>query len=203
MPRKPAAPPLSAAPVALAADAPESEFPADAVEVGRIVDAWGVKGWIRVQPHAAQPRALFASKRWYLQPSAGPRGLLPALLRITQAREHGDQIVAGLRDVGDRRSAEALRGARIFVPRSSFPSVGEDEYYWVDLIGLQVVNRDGVDLGVVHGLIDTGAHAVLRVAPAGSADAPGDERLIPFVAAYVDVVDRDAGRITVDWGLDY
>jgi len=197
------------APGALAPDAPEAEFPDDAVEVGRILDAWGVKGWIRVQPHASQPQALFASKRWYLKPPqrppAGARAApaLPTLLRITQARAHGDEVVAGLRDIDDRTAAEALRGARIFVPRSSFPSVADDEYYWVDLIGLQVVNRDGADLGVVRGLVDTGAHAVLRVAPASATGAPGEERLIPFVAAYVDAVDREARRITVDWGLDY
>jgi 16S rRNA processing protein RimM len=92
-----------------------------------------------------------------------------------------------------------MRGARIFVPRSSFPSAASDEFYWVDLIGLQVVNREGRPLGEVLGLIDNGAHSVLRVAP----PAAGAERLIPFVAAYIDRVDLAARRIEVDWGLDY
>ena len=108
-------------------------------------------------------------------------------------------MVAAVRDIGDRTAAEALRGARIFVPRSSFPSAASDEFYWVDLIGLQVFNRDGVLLGEVSDLIDNGAHSVLRVRAAPDAT----ERLIPFVAAYVDDVSLEAKRITVDWGLDY
>jgi 16S rRNA processing protein RimM len=192
-----------------------ADWPADAVEVGRIVDAWGVKGWIKVQPFAADPQALFSTKRWFLkppEPAGGPRrpassgATLPSLLKIVQAREHGDVVVAQAHDVADRSGAEALRGARIFVGRSSFPTAGGDEYYWVDLIGLAVVNRQGERLGSVAGLIDTGPHSVLRVAPdtlpAGTA-AEEAERLIPFVAAYVDDVSLDQRRITVDWGLDY
>ena len=137
-----------------------------------MLDAWGVKGWIKVQPYAKDPQALFSSRRWFLRPpeAASPAGpcakpprRCPTLLRITEAREHGDDVVASVRDIGDRNGAEALRGARIFVPRSSFPTAGNDEFYWVDLIGLQVFNRDGVRLGEVAGLIDTGAHSVLQV----------------------------------------
>ena len=81
---------------------------------------------------------------------------------------------------------------------------GADEFYWADLIGLEVVNRDGVVLGEVVGLIDTGPHSVLRVAPAGAGEgAAAEERLIPFVSAYVDTVDLAARRIVVDWGLDF
>ncbi len=178
-------------------------WPQDAVEVGRIVDAWGVKGWIKVQPHSSDPQALFSSRRWPLAPPEGPGPTparpLPALLRIVQAREHGGVVVARAQELDDRDGAEALRGARVFVARSSFPTAGDDEYYWVDLIGLVVVNREGVELGRVAGLMDTGAHSVLRVQPPGE----GEERLIPFVAAYVDAVEREQGRIRVDWGLDY
>lgn len=190
--------------------------PADAVEVGRIGEAWGVKGWFRVQSYAADPQALFSSKRWYLSPpedgrprppAAGGRPApLPALLRIVQAREHGGGIVAQARDIDDRTAAEALRGARIHVSRASFPTADPDEYYWVDLIGLAVHDRAGRHLGDVLGLIDTGPHAVLRIAPAGTRPgatvAPADEILIPFVAAYVDAVSLPERRISVDWELD-
>ncbi|HMO46394.1 MAG TPA: ribosome maturation factor RimM [Rubrivivax sp.] len=190
--------------------APDAEFPADAIEVARIADAWGIKGWFRVQPHAKDPQALFSSKRWFLRPpeprpgpppraAQTPLPALPALLRITAAREHGDDVVAAARDIDDRSAAEALRGARVFVARSSFPTAGDGEFYWVDLIGMQVHNRDGVKLGEVSGLLDNGAHSVLQVRAAPDAA----ERLIPFVAAYVDRVDLAARRIDVDWGLDY
>lgn len=192
-------------------DAPA--WPDDAVEVGSIVGAWGVKGWFRVQPYATDPQALFSTKRWFLRRPQGPArpgaSDPPALLRIVQAKEHGDGVVAQARDVDDRSAAEALRGARIFVSRGSFPSAGPDEYYWVDLIGLQVVNRQGESLGTVTGLVETGPHSVLRVAqPHAAQDAVVDggghgERLIPFVSAYVDEVRLAERRIVVDWGLDY
>ena len=181
-----------------------AELPADAIEVARIADAWGIKGWFKVLPHSAQPEALFSSKRWFLQPPGAATGRA-FRLAIREAKEHSDCVVASSEEVPDRNAAEALRGARVFVPRSSFPTAGDDEYYWVDLIGLEVHNREGVALGSVVGLLDTGPHSVLRVQPqndAGSGEV-GDERLIPFVAAYVDAVDLAGRRITVDWGADF
>jgi 16S rRNA processing protein RimM len=188
----------------------EPAFPADAIEVGRVLGAFGIKGWIRVQPFSADPKALFSSRRWFIQPSdrPGPKApaALPRLLRITQAKDQGDDVVAAAQELADRSAAEAMKGARVFISRASFPTAAEGEYYWVDLIGLQVVNRAGEVLGVVSDLLDTGAHSVLRVKrPDVAADASLDEseRLIPFVAAYVDDVNLAERRITVDWGLDY
>jgi 16S rRNA processing protein RimM len=172
-------------------------LPADAVEVGRVLGAWGIKGWIKVLPFATDPQALFSTKRWHLRPPDGPGVALPLLLRVTESRGQGDFVVAGAQEVTDRNAAEALKGARVFVARSSFPTAGADEYYWVDLIGCAVTNREGVAFGTVADLIDTGAHSVLRVVQGD------DERLIPFVAAYVDSVDLQARSITVDWGLDF
>jgi 16S rRNA processing protein RimM len=234
------------------------DLPADAVEVGRIADAWGVKGWFKVLPYSAAPEALFSSKRWYLQPAErGMRGFEGTrLLRIREAKEHADTIVAWAQDIPDRGAAEALRGARVFVPRSSFPSIGADEYYWVDLIGLAVVNREGVELGEVRELLSTGPQTVLVLSYRQEGKALGAcrtlgvesenvpqrgqflpdsqphsgamgqeagkkwaaaahsqptipksdrllERMIPFVAAYVDRVDLAARRIFVDWQPDY
>jgi len=172
-------------------------FPADAVEVGRVAGAWGVKGWIKIQAFAEDPQALFSTKRWFLRPADGPGAAAPPLLRVTESREHGGLIIATAQEVPDRNAAEALRGARIFVSRSSFPTAGDDEYYWIDLIGCAVANREGVEFGTVAELIDTGVHSVLRVVDGEN------ERLIPFVGAYIDTVDLAAKRIVVDWGLDY
>lgn len=194
------------------AGADEPAFPDDAVEVGRIVGAWGIQGAIRVQPFSADPRALYGSRRWFLRPPEAPAprvagaAPMPRLLRITQARAQGDSVVASAQELPDRTAAEAMRGARVFVSRASFPTAAEGEYYWVDLIGLEVVNRQGEALGTVTDLLDTGAHSVLRLRrPDAPADTPPAEaeRLIPFVAAYIDAVDLPGRRITVDWGLDY
>jgi len=181
-------------------------WPDDAVEVGRIVGAWGVKGAIKVLPYSSDPKALFSSRRWFLKPAAVPRPAapaLPTLLKITGAREQGDSVVATAQEVPDRNAAEALKGALVFVARSSFPTAASDEYYWVDLIGLEVVNREGQLLGAVSDLLDTGPHSVLRIAVPNAGPDDEAERLIPFVAAYVDDVDLKARRITVDWQMDY
>lgn len=180
-----------------------AELPADAVEVGRIVDAWGIKGWFKVLPYSADPEALFSSKRWFLLPAEkGARTFSGvAKLAIKEAKVHSDTVVASAHEVDDRSAAEAMRGARIFVSRSSFPTAEKDEYYWVDLIGLNVVNREGVTLGVVRELLSTGAQTVLVMEY--EQDGKTQERMIPFVSVYVDDVDLPAGRILVDWQADF
>ena len=190
-------------PAELPAGLEAASLPADAVEVGRIADAWGVKGWFKVIPHSASPEALFSSRRWYLQPTERGKATFAGtvLLRIREAKEHSDAIVATAHDVDGRDAAEALKGARIFVPRSSFPTAGADEYYWVDLIGLEVTNREGVALGRVKELMATGPQTVL-VLEYQEGGEPA-ERMIPFVSAYVDTVDLEAKKITVDWQPDY
>jgi len=169
--------------------------------------AWGVKGWIKVQPFSLDPQALFATKRWFLQapPDAAP-GLRAAVsasscLKVIQAKDHGDMVVASAQDLEGRDAAQALRGARVFVSRASFPTADDGEYYWVDLIGLAVVNREGAALGQVTDLLSTGPQTVLVVGY--EEEGKARERMIPFVAAYVDGVDLPGKRITVDWQADY
>lgn len=166
-----------------------------------MLGAWGIKGGIKVKPFSADPQALFSSKRWYLEPPepARPGATVPALLRIVSAKEQGDAVVATAQELPDRTAAEALQGARIFVSRASFPTPDEGEYYWVDLIGLVVLDRQGAALGTVTGLIETGPHCVLSIQPGDTTRAPV---LIPFVDAYVDRVDLPGRQIIVDWDAD-
>jgi len=103
-----------------------------------------------------------------------------------------------LSGLADREAAARLSGADIGVPRGALPAAGENEFYWADLVGLAVVNRQGVKLGSVAAVEDFGAHPLLRVT-----DDAGVARLIPFVAAYIDGVDMAQRRIDVDWQPDY
>ena len=169
-----------------------ADLPADAVEVGRIGDAWGIKGWFKVLPFSGQPEALFSSKRWYVvAPDKGARNFDGTrLLKLREAKDHSGGVVA-----------QALRGARVFVPRSSFPSTAPDEYYWIDLIGLEVVNREGEVLGRVTELLQTAAQAVMVMEYVSGEETA--ERMIPFVAAHVDGVDLAGKRISVNWQSDY
>jgi 16S rRNA processing protein RimM len=188
-----------------------SALPADAVELGRIQDAWGIKGWVRIQPYSADTDALFATKNWFLQPPEArfARGFSAfqgsVAVEVVEIKGHADGIVAKLSGVDDRNLAESLKGCRISLPRSAFPETAEGEYYWVDLIGLTVVNREGVELGVVRDLMATGPTSVLVLEYLETVEGEqrAAERLIPFVATYIDDVDRAARRITADWQPDY
>ena len=186
-------------------------LPDDAIELGRVLDAWGIKGWVRIQPHSADTEALFASNTWFLQPPearfargfaafAGSVRVVPA-----EVKAHGEGIVARFEGMDSRTAAEALKGVRIYLPRSAFPVTPEGEHYWIDLIGLEVFNREGLPMGVVRDLMPTGPHSVLVLAYTEIVDGKEQdaERMIPFVAVYVDDVDQKARRITVDWQVDY
>lgn len=194
--------------MALVSGLSSAPLPPDAVEVGRIQEAWGIKGWVRLHPYSAAPDALFHASRWYLAPPEGryARGfdafVGTVAVDVQHVKVHGDGLVAQLDAVADRNAAESLKGARIFIARADFPETDDpDEFYWVDLIGLSVVNRQGVMLGTVRDLMPTGPHAVLVLEY--EVEGQMQERLIPFVSAYVDAVDQAARRITVDWQPDY
>jgi 16S rRNA processing protein RimM len=185
---------------------PESaeNWPEDVLEVGAIVDAYGLKGWVKVAAHADAGRggdALLVAKRWWLL-----KGRERKLVHARQAKIHSDSIVAQLDGAADRDQALALRGYSVHVRRSDFPALQADEYYWVDLLGLDVVNEAGVELGKVADMIDNGAQSVLRIEyPDTGKDGQAitGERLIPFVGVYVKTVDQAAKRIVVDWEADY
>ena len=180
-----------------------ADLPPDAVEVGRVADAWGIKGWFKLLAYSADPEALFASKTWFLLPTEKGAKTFDGCARIAvkEAKTHSDSLVACAQGIDDRNAAEALRGARIFVSRSSFPAAGIDEYYWVDLIGLDVVNRQDESMGTVRELLSTGPQTVLVLE--FLVDGKPQERMIPFVSAYIDEVDLKSRRIRVDWLADY
>jgi 16S rRNA processing protein RimM len=167
------------------------EIPDDLVQVGFVSGAYGVAGGIRVRPFSADADALLHAKTWWLDK--------PGLhdVDVRRAKLHGGDVVATLVGVADRDVAEALKGAAVSIPRSHFPQLEEDEFYWADLIGLDVENLQGERLGAVADMMSNGPQSILRV---GTGEA---ERLIPFVGQYVIKVDKDAKKIIVDWGLDY
>jgi 16S rRNA processing protein RimM len=174
-------------------------IPDDLVLVGHVTGAYGIKGWVRIRPYSADADAMLHAKTWWVDK--------PDLrdVDMMHAKNHGEDVVAQLMGVADREAAEAMKGAAVQIRRSHFPPLSDDEFYWVDLIGLAVENLQGESLGTIHDLMDNGAHPILRVIPApvpGSGKEP-QEMLIPFVDQFVKSVDQAAKKITVDWGLDY
>jgi 16S rRNA processing protein RimM len=165
--------------------------PPDLVELGVLRGAYGVKGWVRVQPHSAQATALRACRDWWL---LGPQ---LARVAVTGVRRHGAALVAKVQGCESPEQAERLRGVPVGVSRADFPPAGDGEVYWIDLIGARVVNRSGVDLGVVARVLSSGAQDLLEV-------RCGERvRLVPMVAHHVDEVDLAKRIVRVDWETDW
>jgi 16S rRNA processing protein RimM len=159
--------------------------------MGRILAPFGVRGWVKVRPQTESVEGLLAYGSWWLGIDDDRRAH-----RLLEGRVHGADLIARLEGIENRDQATGLRGVTIAVRRSELPPAPEGEYYWSDLIGLNVVNREGVQLGQVAEIFATGANDVLVVR--------GDrERLIPFVDPVVVEVDIEGALLTLDWGADY
>lgn len=160
------------------------------IALGQIAGVHGVKGWVRVFSHTEPRDAILDYRPWLL--GDGERPVEPL-----EGARHGKTVIARLEGVEDRDQAERLVGQAIGVERRDLPEPREGEFYWADLIGLEVVLKDGEPLGTIEELMATGAHDVMVVR--------GDrERLIPFVPdRTVLAVDLESRRITVDWDADY
>ena len=164
----------------------------DLVTMGFVRGAFGVRGSIKVHADTEYPDSLFDYPVWWL----GKEGNWKPY-KFENGAVQPKALAVKLEGVDDRDAAEALRGMQIAIPRSELPDAGDDEYYWTDLIGLDVVNQDGVTLGQVSALMETGANDILVV------DGETGQRLIPFVGQYVLDVKLAEKRILVDWGIDY
>ena len=172
----------------------ESEPPADLVDVGALRGAYGLKGWVRFVPHAAASEVLPVARRWWLDGSTGARDVMPE-----GVRRHGDAMLVKWAGCESKEQADAWKGATLAVSRSEFPPLRDGEYYWTDLLGCQVVNRDGAQLGVVSGLRESPGRQWLEV----SKGPGGEPMLIPLVEQYVEAVDPLARRVQVDWQEDW
>ncbi|MCH8503742.1 MAG: ribosome maturation factor RimM [Ectothiorhodospiraceae bacterium] len=160
--------------------------------MGRIGAPHGVKGWVRIQSFTDPRENILTYPRWLL---SGPEGW--AEVELASGRKQGKSVVARLKDMESREQAEALQGREIALERDALPPLSEGEYYWADLEGLRVCTVDGVELGHVDHLIQTGANDVLVVR--------GDrERLIPMVVGeFVTRVDLASGLLEVDWDPEF
>jgi 16S rRNA processing protein RimM len=163
------------------------------VIMGRVAAAYGIQGWLKIQPYTDEPGNLVNYRTWWL--GDGKQGWRE--LDVLQSALHGGKsVVAQVMGCHDRTTAEKYKGLMVAVPRNRLPQPDEGEYYWSDLIGLEVVNADGERLGVVDTLQDTGEHQVLCVA------GENGEILIPFIASAIRQVDLAGKVIRVDWQAD-
>ena len=168
--------------------------PARRILLGRLLGAFGIRGESKLESWTRPRAAIFQHQPWILRDPQGRERELSGV----RGRESSKFLVATLPDVTDRDVVEAMRGSEIYVPRSALPPARPGEYYWVDLEGLRVTTVDGVSLGTVSHVFETGSNDVLV------ARDDERERMIPFVQPqFVTSVDFDAGMITVDWDPDF
>jgi 16S rRNA processing protein RimM len=162
------------------------------VTLGYISGVHGLKGWVKVYSFTDPREAILDYQPWRL----GATGGASREVRIDRGQPHGKTLIAVLPGVDTVEQGRALVGQEIRIPRSALPDSGSDSWYWSDLIGLSVVTEEGVSLGTVKQMIETGANDVMVLA--------GDrERLVPFVnEQVVKSVDLEAREIRVDWHPD-
>lgn len=165
----------------------------DTVIVGRVGAPYGVKGWVKINTFTEQPAAIFDYAPWFL----GPAG---QQIEVDQWKSHNKGMVAKLKGVEDRDQAEMIKNLDIAISASQLPELEDGDYYWRDLVGMQVVTDKGYTLGVVKELFETGANDVMLV-QAKHNDAFGQkERLIPYILDQVILdISKEDKTIKVDW----
>jgi 16S rRNA processing protein RimM len=178
------------------------------VVMGRIVAPYGVFGWLKIVPDTEAFDGLFDYDTWWLGKGDDWREMV-----VETAKTHNDVLVVKLKGIDDRDAALACKGKQIAVPREQLPEAEENEYYWSDLIGLRVKNKQDIDFGLIVDVFETGANDVIAVradvikqedstVKAVAKEKP-QERLIPFIDDVVLEVDLAAKTMLVDWDADF
>ncbi len=166
------------------------------VVMGRIVAPYGVFGWLKVLPDTETMDSLFDYDTWWIGKDGNWREL-----DVIEAKIHNDVLVVKLQGIDDRDAALACKSQQVAVPRDALPEAAENEYYWSDLIGLTVINKQDVVFGQIADVFETGANDVIVV---NSGQLNGErERLIPFTPHVILDVDLAAKTMLVDWDADF
>ena len=152
--------------------------------MGRVAGSYGVRGWIKVE---APQQALSRCRKWSIGGAEFP---------VEQVKEHSGTLLAKLAGLESREAALKLKGSTVYVRRELLPAPEAGHYYLADLVGLEVVNGQGVVLGVVKRWLFNGAQDVMEVG--------GDRtRLIPWIVSVVRQVDLGKRQVQVEWGADW
>lgn len=162
------------------------------VAMGYIKGVFGIKGWLKIAANTEYSDSLLDYPEWQLVKDGKT-----VSVTLEAGKVVNGELQVKFEGINDRDSAFSLRGYTIEIPREAFAPTEEGEYYWADLVGMTVVNKDHTVLGKVSNLMETGANDVLMI------DGEHGQILIPFVSQYIETVDTGSKTITADWGLDY
>jgi len=169
----------------------------DLIELGKISGVFGVKGWVKVHSFTDPREGIVDYSSWQILQKGQWREV-----QLEGGSRQAKTVVAKIKGIDDRDEAMLLMGSKIAIRLDQLDKLDENEYYWRDLEGLQVINTEGIDLGKVSQMMETGANDVMVVE--AELEQGRQERLIPFTVNHtVQKVDLDAGVITVDWDADF
>jgi 16S rRNA processing protein RimM len=165
----------------------------DYLNAGQISGVFGVKGWVKVFSFTHPRENILQYSPWLLQ-----KNNQISEIKVIGGQRHGNTVVAELDGIADRDAAAALMGYEVLIRRQQLPKPKPGEYYWADLVGLDVATESGVKLGKVDHLLETGANDVLVVIDGET------ERLIPFLQEQTILkIDLECGEMIVDWDPDF
>ncbi len=159
--------------------------------VGKISGLFGVNGWVKIFSHTQPRKNILSYQPWHIQKDGQWQ-----MLNVIKGREQGKTIVVQLKDINDREQARSMIGVDVYIEKSQLPELPQGEYYWEDLIGLEVINQENVILGKVSNLVDTGSNNVLIV-------NGNKEHWVPYIEPFLINVDLDKQQIIVDWDKDF
>ena len=165
---------------------------ASLIVIGKIVGVYGIKGWLKVLSFTRPKENILEYVPWLVKQNE-----VWQAMQVVEGRPQGKGLIASFAGITDRDEAMALVDSEIAIERDQLPKAKEGEFFWVDLINLQVINKQNEILGVVTELLETGANDVLVV------EAEKQRYLIPYVQdVYIKDVDLEQGIIQVDWQSD-
>lgn len=187
------------------------------IVLGRITGVYGIKGWVKIFSYTDPMESIVDYNPWYIRPEnrgSAQKSAQWIAVKLKAGKRHAKTVVAKLEHCNNRDEAQAFIGSEIAIEQQQLEVLqGNSEYYWRDLIGLRVMNQQGIELGVVKDLMETGANDVLVVVSEGGHNEATDnelkERLIPWAMQEADqpgpikVVNLEQGVIEVDWDADF
>jgi 16S rRNA processing protein RimM len=165
---------------------PEPDHPSPLILLGHISTAQGIRGEVVIKSYTADPEDIAAYGP--LLDETGTRAFVITVVRVTKKG-----VIARIGGVSDRNAAEALRGAKLYIPRDRLPETEEDEVYHADLIGLEAVTTDGEVVGEIIAVQNFGAGDLLEIRLAGQRRT----EFVPLDAHFVPQIDMDTGKVTI------
>ncbi|HHL30999.1 MAG TPA: ribosome maturation factor RimM [Oceanospirillales bacterium] len=161
--------------------------PDSRILIGKVSGCFGVKGWLKIFSYSDPRENITTYKSWLV----GDK-----LFDSVESKKNGKLIVAKLEGINDKETAQTLIGQKIEILQSQLQQLDTNQFYWKDLIGLSVTNKQGVDLGIIKNMLETGSNDVIII--------KGDrERLIPYITDKTIIkVDLSNKTMLVDWHED-